>query len=340
MGQGHPCKGVGGVRQGVFQEDRPWRGQAGWLPPGQLAQKGSERSPAKQDTSFPQRNLPDMVLAQGRRGLLAGETTKNGAACPTLSLTPFPGSLPPGRPRAAQPRQPGPRPPVLPSSLCVGPGPTLARLSGSPPQVDDLKAKLAIQEAELKQKNENADKLIHVVGVETEKVSKEKAIADEEEAKVEVINKVRGRARSPTAPQARPSPRLGARSRPGQRLGASLPSTGPPLRGGLPRPRRRHLQELGGNAGSGPSPAPATVCTVARCRGPGAQEGLRSPPRAGVLGLRLAAPGVPRGAGVTGPQGPLACPGGLPPPPGPCRPLRPPAVHPHWCVNGEYPVTA
>ena len=60
--------------------------------------------------------------------------------------------------------------------------------------MDDLKAKLAIQEAELKQKNENADKLIHVVGVETEKVSKEKAIADEEEIKVEVINKVGRRA--------------------------------------------------------------------------------------------------------------------------------------------------
>lgn len=63
---------------------------------------------------------------------------------------------------------------------------------GAPPQVDDLKATLAIQEAELVQKNENADKLIHVVGVETEKVSKEKAIADEEEIKVEVINKVGG----------------------------------------------------------------------------------------------------------------------------------------------------
>lgn len=56
--------------------------------------------------------------------------------------------------------------------------------------MDDLKAKLAVQEIELKQKNENADKLIQVVGVETEKVSKEKAIADEEEIKVEVINKV------------------------------------------------------------------------------------------------------------------------------------------------------
>uniref|UniRef100_A0A8C8WRI9 Dynein axonemal heavy chain 17 n=1 Tax=Panthera leo TaxID=9689 RepID=A0A8C8WRI9_PANLE len=65
----------------------------------------------------------------------------------------------------------------------------LMKLQGTASQVDDLKAKLAIQEAELKQKNENADKLIQVVGVETEKVSKEKAIADEEEAKVEVINK-------------------------------------------------------------------------------------------------------------------------------------------------------
>ncbi|CAD7668337.1 unnamed protein product [Nyctereutes procyonoides] len=65
----------------------------------------------------------------------------------------------------------------------------LMKLQSTASQVDDLKAKLAIQEAELKQKNENADKLIHVVGVETEKVSQEKAIADEEEAKVEVINK-------------------------------------------------------------------------------------------------------------------------------------------------------
>lgn len=50
---------------------------------------------------------------------------------------------------------------------------------------------LAIQEIELKQKNEDTDKLIYVVGVETEKVSKEKAIADEEELKVEAINRVR-----------------------------------------------------------------------------------------------------------------------------------------------------
>uniref|UniRef100_A0A667HHJ3 Dynein axonemal heavy chain 17 n=1 Tax=Lynx canadensis TaxID=61383 RepID=A0A667HHJ3_LYNCA len=65
----------------------------------------------------------------------------------------------------------------------------LMKLQSTASQVDDLKAKLAIQEAELKQKNENADKLIQVVGVETEKVGEEKAIADEEEAKVEVINK-------------------------------------------------------------------------------------------------------------------------------------------------------
>ncbi len=38
-------------------------------------------------------------------------------------------------------------------------------------QVDDLKAKLAAQEVELAQKNEAANKLIQVVGAETEKVS-------------------------------------------------------------------------------------------------------------------------------------------------------------------------
>ena len=38
-------------------------------------------------------------------------------------------------------------------------------------------------------KNEEADKLIEIVGVETEKVSQEKAIADEEELTVNRINK-------------------------------------------------------------------------------------------------------------------------------------------------------
>ena len=54
--------------------------------------------------------------------------------------------------------------------------------------MDDLKAKLAAQEKELAIKNEEANKLIQVVGAETEKVSREKAIADEEEKKVQVIN--------------------------------------------------------------------------------------------------------------------------------------------------------
>uniref|UniRef100_A0A8C3LJW7 Dynein axonemal heavy chain 9 n=1 Tax=Chrysolophus pictus TaxID=9089 RepID=A0A8C3LJW7_CHRPC len=63
----------------------------------------------------------------------------------------------------------------------------LAKLNSTSAQVDDLKAKLAAQEAELKQKNEDADKLIQVVGVETEKVSREKAAADEEEQKVALI---------------------------------------------------------------------------------------------------------------------------------------------------------
>lgn len=39
-----------------------------------------------------------------------------------------------------------------------------------------MKAKLAIQEVELKEKNEAADALIEIVRVETEKVSTEKAV--------------------------------------------------------------------------------------------------------------------------------------------------------------------
>lgn len=62
----------------------------------------------------------------------------------------------------------------------------LLKLQSTAQQVDDLKAKLASQEVELKQKNEDADKLIAKVGVETEKVSKEKAFADGEEKKVQV----------------------------------------------------------------------------------------------------------------------------------------------------------
>ncbi|XP_054565087.1 dynein axonemal heavy chain 9 [Eptesicus fuscus] len=63
----------------------------------------------------------------------------------------------------------------------------LLKLHSTSAQVDDLKAKLATQEVELKQKNEDADKLIQEVGVETDKVSREKAMADEEEQKVALI---------------------------------------------------------------------------------------------------------------------------------------------------------
>ncbi|KAM9424094.1 dynein axonemal heavy chain 9 isoform 2-T2 [Pholidichthys leucotaenia] len=63
----------------------------------------------------------------------------------------------------------------------------LQKLNSTSAQVDDLKAKLAAQEVELKQKNGDAEKLIQEVGIETEKVSKEKAVADEEEQKVAAI---------------------------------------------------------------------------------------------------------------------------------------------------------
>ncbi|NWI85455.1 DYH9 protein, partial [Pitta sordida] len=63
----------------------------------------------------------------------------------------------------------------------------LQKLNSTSAQVDELKAKLAAQEVELKQKNEDADKLIQVVGVETEKVSRKKEAADEEERKVALI---------------------------------------------------------------------------------------------------------------------------------------------------------
>ena len=54
-------------------------------------------------------------------------------------------------------------------------------------QVAELKTQLATQEVELTRKNDEADKLIEIVGVETEKVSIEKANADEEELKVSHI---------------------------------------------------------------------------------------------------------------------------------------------------------
>ncbi|XP_066581161.1 dynein beta chain, ciliary [Prorops nasuta] len=63
----------------------------------------------------------------------------------------------------------------------------LDKLRSTATQVDELKEKLAVQEIELQQKNEAADALIAIVGIETEKVQKEKAIADEEESKVAII---------------------------------------------------------------------------------------------------------------------------------------------------------
>lgn len=140
-----------------------------------------------------------------------------------------------------------------------------------------MKAKLAIQEAELKQKNENADKLIQVVGVETEKVSKEKAVADEEEIKVEVINKVgkQGGFRLGPPEWSRqrtciPKPA----GLPGGR-GACLPSAGPPVRrrlspremlqSGVPWPEGRHPRELAEGQVLRPGPAALNrVCTATR----------------------------------------------------------------------------
>ena len=60
------------------------------------------------------------------------------------------------------------------------------RVTGA--QVDQLKSQLALQEVELAKKNAEADHLIEVVGVETEKVTQEKAFADEEKIKVDQIN--------------------------------------------------------------------------------------------------------------------------------------------------------
>ena len=57
-------------------------------------------------------------------------------------------------------------------------------------QVAKLKKQLAVQEKELAKKNAEADHLIKVVGVETEKCSQEKAVAEVEKVKVAEINEV------------------------------------------------------------------------------------------------------------------------------------------------------
>ena len=64
----------------------------------------------------------------------------------------------------------------------------LEKLRVTAAQVNELKAQLATQEVELTKKNDEADKLIEIVGIETEKVSKEKILADDEEKKVNKIN--------------------------------------------------------------------------------------------------------------------------------------------------------
>jgi dynein heavy chain len=65
----------------------------------------------------------------------------------------------------------------------------LTKLQSTSSQVDDLKAKLAFQEVDLRAKNEEALKLIERVGIDTEKVNEEKAIAAEEEKKVDAFTK-------------------------------------------------------------------------------------------------------------------------------------------------------
>lgn len=57
----------------------------------------------------------------------------------------------------------------------------------------DLKARLASQEAELQLKNQDAETLITKIGLQTEKVSREKATADAEEQKVRLILPFRAR---------------------------------------------------------------------------------------------------------------------------------------------------
>ncbi|KAI9209879.1 dynein heavy chain and region D6 of dynein motor-domain-containing protein, partial [Polychytrium aggregatum] len=65
----------------------------------------------------------------------------------------------------------------------------LTKLQSTASQVDDLKAKLAFQEVDLKAKNEEAMRLIERVGIDTEKVNQEKAVAAEEELKVDAITR-------------------------------------------------------------------------------------------------------------------------------------------------------
>ncbi|XP_059253508.1 dynein axonemal heavy chain 11 [Mustela nigripes] len=63
----------------------------------------------------------------------------------------------------------------------------IQKLKTTASQVADLKARLASQEAELRVRSQDAEALITKMGLQTEKVSREKAIADAEERKVTTI---------------------------------------------------------------------------------------------------------------------------------------------------------
>ena len=87
----------------------------------------------------------------------------------------------------------------------------LTKLNATAAQVDDMKSKLAAQEIVLAEKNEAANALIERVGIETEKVNKEKAVAKIEQDKVAVINtEVSAKAKSCSADLAKAEPALEA----------------------------------------------------------------------------------------------------------------------------------
>ena len=64
----------------------------------------------------------------------------------------------------------------------------LDKLKATGVMVDKLKDQLALQEVELAKKNDEADHLIKVVGIETKNVGQEKSSVDEEKLKVDQIN--------------------------------------------------------------------------------------------------------------------------------------------------------
>ena len=64
----------------------------------------------------------------------------------------------------------------------------LDRLRVASIQVDDLKEMLAVQEVDLQRKTAEAERLIQVVRIETEKVRREKILADAEEKRVAAMS--------------------------------------------------------------------------------------------------------------------------------------------------------